>query len=216
MNALVCTNIMHNAHRTYLLHIKKNNFDKWFHEKLIFPFNKFDLTALELKPFTRFTIAKSSRSSTRAQKRQKSSRRVYLGLPNWQRIASKSVTSRARIKPTSSTSSSTMSARCSRSTRHSSLTELQERHKLHRFSQWAWWKPHSTIQCRWVLSNGPHSEVKVDSEPGQTSTRPPHIQALTNRASHRTLSTKALMAQWELSEANRSTWLCRISNIRAE
>ena len=28
-------------------------------EKLIFPFNKFDLTALELKPFTRFTIAKS-------------------------------------------------------------------------------------------------------------------------------------------------------------
>ena len=28
-------------------------------EKLIFPFNKFDLTALELRPFTRFTIAKS-------------------------------------------------------------------------------------------------------------------------------------------------------------
>ena len=28
-------------------------------EKLIFPFNKFDLTVLELKPFTRFTIAKS-------------------------------------------------------------------------------------------------------------------------------------------------------------
>jgi len=28
-------------------------------EKLIFPFNKFDLTALEYKPFTRFTIAKS-------------------------------------------------------------------------------------------------------------------------------------------------------------
>ena len=25
-------------------------------EKLIFPFNKFDITALELKPFTRFTI----------------------------------------------------------------------------------------------------------------------------------------------------------------
>ena len=24
-------------------------------EKLIFPFNKFDVTALELKPFTRFT-----------------------------------------------------------------------------------------------------------------------------------------------------------------
>jgi protein CsiD len=28
-------------------------------KKLIFPFNKFDLTTLELKPFTRFTIAKS-------------------------------------------------------------------------------------------------------------------------------------------------------------
>tara|TARA_B110000090_G_scaffold200969_1_gene242527 strand:+ start:86 stop:994 length:909 start_codon:yes stop_codon:yes gene_type:complete len=28
-------------------------------EKLVFPFNKFDLTSLELKPFTRFTIAKS-------------------------------------------------------------------------------------------------------------------------------------------------------------
>ena len=28
-------------------------------EKLIFPFNKFDVTALELKPFTRFTLAKS-------------------------------------------------------------------------------------------------------------------------------------------------------------
>ena len=28
-------------------------------EKLIFPFNKFDLTELELKPFTRFTLAKS-------------------------------------------------------------------------------------------------------------------------------------------------------------
>ena len=27
--------------------------------KLIFPFNKFDLTALEYKPFTRFTVAKS-------------------------------------------------------------------------------------------------------------------------------------------------------------
>ena len=28
-------------------------------DKLIFPFNKFNLTALEYKPFTRFTIAKS-------------------------------------------------------------------------------------------------------------------------------------------------------------
>ena len=26
--------------------------------KLIFPFNKFDITTLEYKPFTRFTIAK--------------------------------------------------------------------------------------------------------------------------------------------------------------
>ena len=28
-------------------------------DKLIFPFNKFDLTSLELRPFTRFTLAKS-------------------------------------------------------------------------------------------------------------------------------------------------------------
>ena len=28
-------------------------------DKLIFPFNKFDITALEYKPFTRFTIAKN-------------------------------------------------------------------------------------------------------------------------------------------------------------
>ena len=28
-------------------------------DKLIFPFNKFNITALEYKPFTRFTIAKS-------------------------------------------------------------------------------------------------------------------------------------------------------------
>ena len=28
-------------------------------KKLVFPFNKFDITALEYKPFTRFTIAKS-------------------------------------------------------------------------------------------------------------------------------------------------------------
>ena len=28
-------------------------------DKLLFPFNKFDITALEYKPFTRFTIAKS-------------------------------------------------------------------------------------------------------------------------------------------------------------
>ena len=35
------------------------NLDDEIIKKLIFPFNKFDLTALELKPFTRFTIAKS-------------------------------------------------------------------------------------------------------------------------------------------------------------
>ena len=28
-------------------------------EKLIFPFHKFNITALEYKPFTRFTLAKS-------------------------------------------------------------------------------------------------------------------------------------------------------------
>ena len=28
-------------------------------EKLIFPFNKFDITSLEYKPFSRFTLAKS-------------------------------------------------------------------------------------------------------------------------------------------------------------
>ena len=28
-------------------------------DKLIFPFHKFDVTALEYKPFTRFTLAKS-------------------------------------------------------------------------------------------------------------------------------------------------------------
>ena len=36
-------------------------------DKLIFPFNKFDLTALELKPFTRFTIAKSLDNLTNNQ-----------------------------------------------------------------------------------------------------------------------------------------------------
>jgi glutarate dioxygenase len=36
-------------------------------EKLIFPFNKFDLTALEYKPFTRFTIAKSLDDLTNRQ-----------------------------------------------------------------------------------------------------------------------------------------------------
>ena len=35
------------------------NFEDDFINKLTFPFNKFDITALEYKPFTRFTIAKS-------------------------------------------------------------------------------------------------------------------------------------------------------------
>tara|TARA_B100001027_G_C16259351_1_gene328613 strand:- start:355 stop:1275 length:921 start_codon:yes stop_codon:yes gene_type:complete len=35
------------------------NFEDELVDKLIFPFNKFDLIALEYKPFTRFTIAKS-------------------------------------------------------------------------------------------------------------------------------------------------------------
>ena len=33
-------------------------------DKLIFPFKKFDITALEYKPFTRFTLAKSLDDST--------------------------------------------------------------------------------------------------------------------------------------------------------
>ena len=40
--------------RIKVIKIKEQELDK-----LIFPFNKFDLTALELKPFTRFTLAKS-------------------------------------------------------------------------------------------------------------------------------------------------------------
>ena len=39
--------------------IIKISFENEIIEKLIFPFNKFDLTSLELRPFTRFTIAKS-------------------------------------------------------------------------------------------------------------------------------------------------------------
>ena len=33
-------------------------------DKLVFPFKKFDITALEYKPFTRFTLAKSLDEST--------------------------------------------------------------------------------------------------------------------------------------------------------
>ena len=39
--------------------IVKISLENDIRDKLIFPFNKFDLTALELKPFTRFTLAKS-------------------------------------------------------------------------------------------------------------------------------------------------------------
>ena len=35
------------------------NIDDDILKKLIFPFNKFDIMALEYKPFTRFTLAKS-------------------------------------------------------------------------------------------------------------------------------------------------------------
>ena len=43
-----------NSKRIIEINIKKDLLDK-----LIFPFRKFDITALEYKPFTRFTIAKS-------------------------------------------------------------------------------------------------------------------------------------------------------------
>ena len=46
------------------------NLDDEIIKKLIFPFNKFDLTALELKPFTRFTIAKSLDDLTNNQLRK--------------------------------------------------------------------------------------------------------------------------------------------------
>ncbi len=36
------------------------NLDDEIIKKLIFPFNKFDLTALELKPFTRFTFCNNT------------------------------------------------------------------------------------------------------------------------------------------------------------
>ena len=48
--------IQENEKSKRILNIKLND---EIIKKLIFPFNKFDLTALELKPFTRFTIAKS-------------------------------------------------------------------------------------------------------------------------------------------------------------
>ena len=42
------------SNRIYEIELKDEILDK-----LIFPFHKFDITALEYKPFTRFTIAKS-------------------------------------------------------------------------------------------------------------------------------------------------------------
>ena len=48
--------ILPNKASSRIIDIKINNETI---EKLIFPFKKFDLTAIEYKPFTRFTIAKS-------------------------------------------------------------------------------------------------------------------------------------------------------------
>ena len=49
-------NIFKNALSDRIINIK---LEDSLVDKLIFPFNKFDITALEYKPFTRFTIAKS-------------------------------------------------------------------------------------------------------------------------------------------------------------
>ena len=49
-------NIFRNALSDRIINIK---LEDSLVDKLIFPFNKFDITALEYKPFTRFTIAKS-------------------------------------------------------------------------------------------------------------------------------------------------------------
>ena len=42
------------SNRIQIIHIKEEALDK-----LIFPFNKYNITSLEYKPFTRFTLAKS-------------------------------------------------------------------------------------------------------------------------------------------------------------
>ena len=56
MNDISGFNISQNKLSSRIIDIKIKNETI---EKLIFPFKKFDLTAIEYKPFTRFTIAKS-------------------------------------------------------------------------------------------------------------------------------------------------------------
>ena len=56
MNDISGFEISPNKHSPRIIDIKIKNETI---EKLIFPFKKFDLTAIEYKPFTRFTIAKS-------------------------------------------------------------------------------------------------------------------------------------------------------------
>ena len=56
MNDILGFNISPNKSSSRIIDIKIKNETI---EKLIFPFKKFDLTAIEYKPFTRFTIAKS-------------------------------------------------------------------------------------------------------------------------------------------------------------
>ena len=56
MNKINGFEITSNENSSRIINIK---IDDEIIKKLIFPFNKFDITALEYKPFTRFTIAKS-------------------------------------------------------------------------------------------------------------------------------------------------------------
>ena len=56
MNVIPGFEIQANRQSSRIIDIKLKNETV---EKLIFPFKKFDLTAIEYKPFTRFTIAKS-------------------------------------------------------------------------------------------------------------------------------------------------------------
>ena len=56
MNVIQGFEIQANRQSSRIIDIKLKNETV---EKLIFPFKKFDLTAIEYKPFTRFTIAKS-------------------------------------------------------------------------------------------------------------------------------------------------------------
>tara|TARA_B110000444_G_scaffold185001_1_gene174041 strand:+ start:369 stop:1283 length:915 start_codon:yes stop_codon:yes gene_type:complete len=56
MNKIQGLDISHHENSKRIVDIK---IEDEILDKLIFPFNKFDITALEYKPFTRFTIAKS-------------------------------------------------------------------------------------------------------------------------------------------------------------